>query len=356
MPQFDEPISVVMPVRNALPYLDQAVRSILAQSHRNFEFVIGDDGSTDGSRERLREWARRDSRIRLIESEHCLGPAGSSNWVAGEAAFALVARMDADDISRPHRLARQIEVLRANPDAVLVGSLFDSIDARGALTRRGDPSALLRDGAIPIAHASIMYRRDAFRRIGGYRDHCCFFEDVDLYHRIAREGRILVVAEPLIDYRFSSTSARLCCQEPRVHNAMDFYFRCLSGQIGADDVFPRQAARPIGARVLPQSVKVVGVIRLWSGHRPAILGTMLRRARLGWNLATLGTFVWAIWGSASPASLRAFLRARTRWRSAAASRVIEHGGVYGWEPERGKAGTRPAEDRIKEAPEPARAH
>src|SRR5207302_7707366 len=78
-------ISVVMPVYNALPHLDAAVRSILDQTFRDFEFVIYDDGSTDGSAERLRDWAARDPRIRLIEGKHNLGPAGSSAVVVEQA-------------------------------------------------------------------------------------------------------------------------------------------------------------------------------------------------------------------------------------------------------------------------------
>src|SRR4029079_16158405 len=101
------PLSVVMPVHNAMPYLDIAIESILGQTFQEFEFVILDDASTDGSTQRLREWARRDPRIRLIEEKHNLGPALSSQRVAVAARAPVVARMDADDISYPHRLGRQ---------------------------------------------------------------------------------------------------------------------------------------------------------------------------------------------------------------------------------------------------------
>ena len=104
-------ISVVMPVHNALPHLDAAVRSILDQTHANFEFVIFDDASTDGSAERLREWAARDSRIRLLEGQENLGPVGSSSLVVEQAKAPLIARMDADDVCDPDRLRRQVQVL-----------------------------------------------------------------------------------------------------------------------------------------------------------------------------------------------------------------------------------------------------
>src|SRR6185295_12021037 len=134
-----------MPVRNALPYLDDAVRSILDQSHADFELLIGDDGSTDGSREALTDWARKDDRIRLVlGGAGGKGPAGSANWVAGLARGEIVARMDADDLSGPDRLKAQLAALDANPGAVLVGSLFDCIDRDGRVVRRAS-ARFLRD-------------------------------------------------------------------------------------------------------------------------------------------------------------------------------------------------------------------
>src|SRR3954471_2803022 len=104
-------VSVVMPVHNAMPFLDVAVESILGQTFRDFEFVILDDASTDGSTQRLREWAARDGRIRLLEEKHNLGPALSSERVARAARAPIVARMDADDVSHPKRLEEQLDVL-----------------------------------------------------------------------------------------------------------------------------------------------------------------------------------------------------------------------------------------------------
>ena len=100
-------VSVVMPVRDAGPYLEASLRSILDQSFTDFELVIRDDGSVDGSTEILRDWAARDPRIRLHIGERPLGPAESSNWVVRHSTAPFVARMDADDISHPDRLRRR---------------------------------------------------------------------------------------------------------------------------------------------------------------------------------------------------------------------------------------------------------
>src|SRR4051812_39806694 len=133
-----ELVSVVMPVHNALPHLDAAVRSILDQGHRDFEFVIYDDASTDGSTECLREWAAKDRRIRLFEGQHNLGPVGSSSFVVEHSTAPLIARMDADDLCSPDRLERQIELLRDHPEVGLVGTLFNIIDSDGRRIRGPD--------------------------------------------------------------------------------------------------------------------------------------------------------------------------------------------------------------------------
>src|SRR6266850_1923969 len=100
-------ISVVMPVHNALPFLDESIKSILKQTLSDFEFVILDDASTDGSVERLREWSRHDPRIHLHESKQSLGLSGSSNAVISKTRAPIIARMDADDIAHPYRFILQ---------------------------------------------------------------------------------------------------------------------------------------------------------------------------------------------------------------------------------------------------------
>ena len=328
--RIDEPVSVVMPVRNALPYLDAAVDSILRQTHGNFELVIGDDGSTDGSRARLRYWAGRDARIRLLESDTSRGPVGSSNWVADQAAFPIVARMDADDISRPRRLERQLAVLRATPDAVLVGTMFDSIDSSGAVTRPFSLSTLLRPDNIPFSHGSIMYRREAFRKAGGYREQCAYFEDVDFYERLGRQGRFLVIAEALYEYRYSRSSARLASQVDAIERALHFYYHIWRRPNGSDELFPRQPPPPRAGRRDARAIVVAGQLRLWAGERPRILTALVKRGQFGLNRSTAKTWAWALAATISPATLRAVLRALDRRRDVAARDRVRVGGVYEW--------------------------
>jgi glycosyltransferase involved in cell wall biosynthesis len=174
-----------MPVHNALPHLDAAIESILAQTHRDFEFIIYDDASDDGSTARLRDWAAKDQRIRLFEGERNLGPVGSSSFVVEHSSAPLVARMDADDISDPDRLRIQLEVMQQHPEAGVVASFFEVIDARGRLIRGPESWRLARKTPfVPFAHGSMLFRRTIFDQVGGYRAECEYWEDQDVFNHV----------------------------------------------------------------------------------------------------------------------------------------------------------------------------
>lgn len=202
-------ISVVMPVYNALPFLDQSINSILTQTFSNFEFVIFDDGSTDGSVERLRHWATRDSRIHLHESKTRLGLSGSSNAVVANARAPIVARMDADDVAHPDRLKRQWEIIENRPDVAVVGTLCIGIDASGREVRPRDRWRLVRRSVyIPFPHGSAMFRREVFERVGGYDD-TLHGEDQILFLKMAAHGRVLTLPDVLYSYRYHTKNATL---------------------------------------------------------------------------------------------------------------------------------------------------
>jgi hypothetical protein len=310
-----------MPVRDAGPYLDDAIRSILEQSHRNFEFVIRDDGSTDGSTQRLREWAARDSRIRLFIGEGSLGPAASSNWVVAQSSGEFIARMDADDISHPDRLKRQLKVLEATLDSCLVGTLWEGINEEGRRVRPRDRWRLSHPCAFsPFCHGSIMFRRQAFESVGGYRLEANYWEDADLYLRMAAVGRLLVLPDPLYMHRSTTLSTRLTSDQDTVEQAVDHMYRQLGGF----------EASPHDTKVFPRVFVSLGSTRLWSGRSPSVLRRVLRRGRLGWNRETLSVLIWAAWGSISPATLRALLRGVVKLRDRAAGSQFLDGQAYEW--------------------------
>jgi len=233
-------VSVVMPVHNAMPYLDIAVESILAQTLQSFEFVILDDASTDGSTERLREWAERDPRIRLLEEKVNLGPALSSQRVAEAALAPIVARMDADDVSYPRRLEEQLDVLDRFPETGVVGGLYDIIDASGQQIREPEAWRLIHPGSVPpFGNGPLMYRREVFDEVGGYRRECEFWEDHDLIIRMSAVTRIMILPHAVYQVRQSPVSTRFASEQGRVERALDLMYRCrqrLDEHRGYDDL------------------------------------------------------------------------------------------------------------------------
>lgn len=342
----DALISVVMPVHNALPFLDDAVRSILEQTHRNFEFVIYDDASTDGSTERLRELAATDPRIRLFEGKRNLGPVGSSAYVVECSSAPLIARMDADDLCSPERLKRQLELLQLNPEVGLVGTLFDVIDSHGRCIRGPDFWRLQRKAPfVPFAaHGSILFRRSVFEQAGGYRAECEYWEDQDLVVRMAAVAEVMVIPEPLYRVR-QWTRPGQDIQNERVENAIDLAYRSIAKLERGESYDDLLAADPHLDRVDPRVFISTGSRVLWAGARPQLFRRLLRRGKLGFDIATLTSLVWTAWASLSPATLRPFLKFLLRLKNARAAAIAAHPEPLRWSPY--KAGAAPAPHRVR---------
>jgi len=299
-------ISVVMPVHNALPFLDESIRSILAQTLSDFEFVILDDASTDGSLERLRHWARQDERIRIHESKTQLGLSRSSNAVTAKARSAIVARMDADDVAHPDRLRRQWQVIANRADVAVVGTLCNGIDACGREVRPRDRWRLLRRSVlIPFPHGSVMFRREVFDAVGGYDETSAAGEDQDLFGRMASRGRVVTLPDVLYSYRYHSNNATLF-----------------------------NGVRAIGEHAQNghalAGFYMLGAMRLWAGDPPRLLQPMLEKKSLKWTPKTLMILASAVWGHVSPPTLRAFLRSSIRARDLLAGLRIKDGEPYEW--------------------------
>jgi glycosyltransferase involved in cell wall biosynthesis len=202
-------ISVVMAVYNGERYLAAAVESVLAQTYRDFEFLIVDDGSTDRSGAMLRDYAARAPRVRLIARPN-KGLTKSLNEAIGLAQGEFVARMDADDVSMPERFEQQVRYLREHPDCVCVGSRVALIDPYGAvvqpvtdhkLTHDEIDAELLQGIGWAIVHPAAMIRRDALQRVDGYHEEFRTSQDLDLFLRLAEIGRLANLPEPLVQYR-----------------------------------------------------------------------------------------------------------------------------------------------------------
>ena len=201
------PLSVVMSVFNGEPFLDDAVASIRAQSFADFEFIIVDDGSTDGSAACLARHASLDPRIKILSQEN-RGLIASLNRGLAEASAPLVARMDADDVAAPERFERQMQAFApAAPDIVVIGTAHKEIDLQGRVGRQSRPplspaairSMLERTNC--MAHPTCMMRREAVVAAGGYRRAFVHCEDYDLWIRMSEHGDLINLAEPLLHHR-----------------------------------------------------------------------------------------------------------------------------------------------------------
>lgn len=204
-------ITVAMSVYNGEPYLAEAIESVLAQTFADFEFLILDDGSQDGSRDTILRFAAQDSRIRPILREN-RGLIASLNQLIAEAKAPLIARMDADDICRPQRFERQVAFLADHPDHGVVGSWSEDIDEQSRSIQR-DGSApdqptsheafvasIENDGPL-LCHPAVMYRAEVVRAVGGYHAAYRHCEDLDLWLRLATRTRICSLPERLLRYR-----------------------------------------------------------------------------------------------------------------------------------------------------------
>lgn len=206
-------ISVLMTVFNAGKYLAESVESILAQSFKDFEFVIVDDASTDGSVAVLESYASRDPRIRLICNPQNSGQTACLNQGLAACGADWIARQDADDISDPQRLSSQWNTLQKNPALVLLGVNGRIIDGEGAFS--GLIHVPLRDAGVrwslplrnPFIHSGVLFRRlHSDGTPVQYDPDFRVCQDWELWSRLVEDGAAANLPDVLISYRSTTGS------------------------------------------------------------------------------------------------------------------------------------------------------
>jgi len=220
-PRLTPRVSVLMPVFNTARYLSDALNSICAQTFTDFEFIVIDDGSNDGSTQILELFAARERRTRFMARGN-RGLIATRNELLNAGRGELVAWMDSDDISSPQRLARQVDAFDKDPDLVCLGAAAQCIDPEGNFLNVERYPSLHQQILIEqqqggaMRFPTTMMRRAMALRAGGFREPFKIGEDFDLLLRLSEIGKMANLQETLYLYRqhISSVCTTLGAQWP----------------------------------------------------------------------------------------------------------------------------------------------
>ncbi|MBQ7345432.1 MAG: glycosyltransferase [Oscillospiraceae bacterium] len=201
-------LSVVMAVYNAEKYLNKAMDSILGQTFDDFELIVVDDKSKDRSGQILHEYARKESRMVLLENQENMGLAKSLNRGLAVAQGEYIARMDADDISVPHRFEQQVRFLDQHPDYTFVSCIGRYIDEEGnqeqlrLFPETNEEIYAMMPKVDAVMHPGVMFRRADVAAIGNYCEELRVVQDYDLWFRGMAAGyKFYNIQEPLVLFR-----------------------------------------------------------------------------------------------------------------------------------------------------------
>lgn len=229
-------VSVVVPAFNNAAYIEATVRSILAQTFEDFELVISDHSSTDGTWDLLQQFAD-DPRVRLVQTEAGGGARRNWNRVSELATGELIKLVCGDDLIHPRMLERQTAALDAAPRAVLVASQRDLVDARGKVFVRArglgrldgvvDGGAALRatvrsGGNIFGEPACVLMRRDALEAAGWWQD-LRYYIDAGSYAHVLVQGEMVALRESLASFRVSASQWSVRLMQAQAQEAAEFH-------------------------------------------------------------------------------------------------------------------------------------
>lgn len=289
-------VTVLLAVCNGEPYLGDAIRSVLGQTFRDFELLVVDDASSDGSPDTLA--AFRDPRLRVVRHEENLGLTRSLNHGLALTESEYVARLDADDLSFPDRLERQVAFLDAHPEVGVVGAQGIPIGVRGRRLSRvawwhrewrrpcdGAAFDWYRMFDTPFIHSSVMFRRALVRdELGGYDESFLMSQDAELWMRAARRTRLANLDAPLVAMRIwpSSLTAdprRRGSREQKIAILGDLPRRIAETWVDVND--SAATVTPEAMRILRDDLEALAArfpreraIRL---HRASMLARMLEK-------------------------------------------------------------------------------
>lgn len=212
MTKKDPLVSVVMPAYNAEKFIGESIESILNQTFKDFEFIILDDCSKDGTWEIIQEYAKKDERIVPVKNEKNLNIALNRNKGVEMSKGKYIVWQDADDISKPERIEKLVNYMESHPEVGICGSFIQSFDEGGDLDIReyGTKDEQLRKCIFmfsPVAQPAAIIRKAAFDIVGKYNEDFPPAEDIDMSFRIGEHFQFANIPEVLLNYREHPESA-----------------------------------------------------------------------------------------------------------------------------------------------------
>ena len=209
----DLKLSVVMSAFNSSKWIEESIKSVLAQSFKNFEFIIVNDGSTDSTSEILEKYQSIDNRIIIITKKNT-GLTNSLNIGIKKSKTGLILRIDSDDISSKKRFKRQYDYMKYNPQCgLLSGNCIEINQSNNTLFKHIYPNSHdkiiknLEMGKNVIPHSAVIFRKDLFNDVGGYRETFKRSQDIDLWLRLSEVAKInSLPGEPIVRIRKHSSS------------------------------------------------------------------------------------------------------------------------------------------------------
>jgi len=215
-----------MSVFNGEDFLRESIESILNQTFKDFEFIIVDDGSTDGTKRILSEYREKDSRIEIIINEKNIGLTKSLNKALKMTKGEYIARHDADDISLSQRFEKQIEFLQNNPDVKILGTYAHIISQNKKLLKKEIlPTSDLEIRKLLIkrnsfVHSSIMIKKEIFDRVGLYNEQFKTTQDYELWFRALKISKGANLPLFLVEKRYLPEMVSLRKEKTQLKNTL----------------------------------------------------------------------------------------------------------------------------------------
>lgn len=226
-------VCVIIPVKNGMPYIIEALASLENQSFKGFQVLIWDNGSTDGTTDLLHQWIPARLSGRVVSNQPLPYDASLARLVQ-EADYEYLVRLDADDIAYPLRIEQQLAFLEKNPDVAVLGGQMETIDEKGRhqgfinLPENFFEILLEFLWRNPIPHPGVMMRREAVLRHGNYRE-LRPVEDLDLWIRIASTEKLSNLPTTVIKYRHHSSSVTYLSKRENTH--LKYVSNCIENEV-----------------------------------------------------------------------------------------------------------------------------